>query len=114
MTYPKGINIGSPWFSPTSFVPVTTPGVFGNSGRNVITGPGFYNLDASLFKVFHYRERYSLEVRGEFFSVTNTPQFSNPNSNASNYSTDPTKNTFGVVTGAGGGRTAQLGMKLIF
>ncbi len=109
-----GINIGQPWFSPTSFVPETQPGVFGNVGRNSVTGPGFYNLDASLFKVFHYTERYQLEVRGEFFGITNTPQFSNPNANAANYNADITKNTFGVVTGAGGGRTAQLGMKLIF
>ena len=115
VTYPHGINIGNPWFSPTSFVPETQPGVFGNSGRNALTGPGFFDLDASLFKVFRYKERYSLEVRGEFFGVTNTPQFSNPNSNASNYSSDPTKNTFGVITGVGGGgRTGQLGMKLIF
>ncbi len=112
--YLHGINVGNPWFSPTSFVTETTPGVFGNVGRNAITGPAFFNLDASLFKVIHYKERYSLELRGEFFGVTNTPQFSNPNANAGNYSADPSKNTFGVITGSGGGRTGQLGIKLIF
>ncbi len=109
-----GINIGNPWFSPTSFVPVTVNGVFGNTGRNYFDGPGFFNLDASLFKVIRARERYSLELRAEAFGVTNTPQFSNPNTNAANYNPDPSKNTFGVITGAGGGRTVQLGVKFVF
>jgi hypothetical protein len=109
-----GINIGSPWFDPTAFVPETRPGVFGNSGRNIMTGPGFFNLDASLFKVVKFAERFALEIRGEAFAVTNTPQFSNPNANAANYSPDPAKNTFGVVTGAGGARGLQLGLKLNF
>ena len=109
-----GINIGSPWFDPTSFTQPTAPGVFGNSGRNIFDGPGFYNLDASLFKVISIRERYKLEIRGEAFSLTNTPQFSNPNTGVNNYNADPTKNTFGVVTGAGGGRSLQLGARMTF
>jgi hypothetical protein len=109
-----GINIGNPWFTPTAFKVETQNGVFGNIGRNAITGPSFFNLDASLVKVVKIKERYTFELRGEAFGVTNTPQFSNPNSNAANYNPDPTKNTFGVVTGAGGGRTMQLGLKLNF
>jgi hypothetical protein len=114
VTILKGINIGNPWFTPTSFVPVTANGVFGNTGRNIFSGPGFYNLDASLFKIFKIKERYSLEVRAEAFSLSNTPQFSNPGTNAANYNSDPSKNTFGVITGAGGGRTIQLGAKFNF
>jgi hypothetical protein len=109
-----GINIGSPWFTPTAFVPETQPGVFGNVGRNSITGPGFFNLDASLSKLIRIHERYSVEIRGEAFSATNTPQFSNPNANAANYNPNPAFNTFGVVTSAGGGRTLQLGAKITF
>ncbi len=109
-----GINIGNPWFTPTAFVPVTTPGVFGNTGRNYFSGPGFFDLDASLFKVIRYKERYSLEIRAEAFSVTNTPQFNNPSTAANNYNPNPAINTFGVITGAGGGRNVQLGMKFNF
>ena len=109
-----GIDVGNPWFSPTSFVQPTAPGAFGNSGRNSFSGPGFYNLDASLFKVISIRERYRLEIRAEGFSVTNTPQFSNPNTGVTNYNPDPAKNLFGVVTGAGGGRGMQLGLRLSF
>ena len=109
-----GINIGNPWFTPTAFVPETQNGVFGNTGRNYLTGPGSFDLTASLVKVIRFKERYMFELRGEAFGVTNTPQFSNPNTNSANYNADPSKNTFGVITGAGGGRTLQLGMKLNF
>ena len=109
-----GINIGNPWFSPTSFTVENANGVFGNTGRNIMSGPGFYNLDFSLFKLVKFKERYELEIRAEAFSATNTPQFNNPGTNAANYSSDPSKNTFGVVTGAGGGRGMQLGMKFNF
>ena len=114
VTLLHGINIGNPWFDPTSLVPETRVGVFGNTGRNIMTGPGFFDLDASLFKVVKIKERYSLEIRGESFGFTNTPQFSNPGTSASNYNPDPSKNTFGVVTGAGGGRQLQLGLKFSF
>jgi hypothetical protein len=109
-----GINIGNPWFTPTAFKAETANGVFGNIGRNAITGPGFFNLDASLIKIIHFKERYTFELRGEAFGVTNTPQFSNPGATVTNFNPDPSKNTFGVITGAGGGRTMQLGLKLNF
>jgi hypothetical protein len=98
--------VGNPWFSTGSFgVPAT--GVFGNLGRNPVSGPGFFNLDASLFKIFSLTERINMEIRGEALSITNTPQFSNPNTTLGNAN-------FGYVTGAGGGRTLQLGLKVNF
>ena len=76
-----GINTpskgGSPWFSQASFVQPT--GVrFGSSGRNTLSGPGFFNADLSIFKIFNFTEKIKMEIRGESFSVTNTAQFSNP------------------------------------
>jgi hypothetical protein len=105
-----GINTpskgGSPWFLQSSFVQPT--GVrFGTSGRNIASGPGFFNLDASMFKTFTFVERYKLEIRGESFGVTNTPQFSNPTTAVNN-------SNYGYITGAGGGRGVQLGAKVTF
>ena len=59
-----GINTGNPWFSTSSFAapPALT---FGSVGRNDISGPGFIDLDATLFKVFHLTEQTRLELRGE-------------------------------------------------
>ena len=99
-------NGGSEWFSRSSFAnPVGAR--FGTSGRNNFNGPGFFNLDASLFKIFNLTERFKLEIRGEAFSITNTPQFGNPGTNLGDA-------TFGFVTGAGGSRSLQLGLKLDF
>jgi hypothetical protein len=107
VTYPKGINTGNEWFSRASFSAPTATGVFGNSGRNIISGPGFYNLDFSLFKIFALTEKIKAELRAEAFSATNTPQFSNPGTTVGNAN-------FGYVTGAGGGRGMQLGFKVNF
>ena len=103
-----GIGPNSAWFSAASFSTPTTNGQFGNTGRNFLNGPGFFNLDASLFKVISYRERYTFEIRGEAFSITNTPQFNNPGTTLGTSS-------FGYITSDGGGnRTFQLGLKLNF
>ena len=101
-----GINKGNEWFSRSSFK-APADGTFGNAGRSLIGGPGFFNLDASIFKIFKVTERINAEVRGEAFSVTNTPQFSNPGTTLGD-------STFGYVTGAGGARSLQLGVKLNF
>jgi hypothetical protein len=105
-----GINTpskgGSPWFLQSSFAQPT--GVrFGTSGRNIASGPGFFNLDASIFKIFALTERLKMEIRGESFGITNTPQFSNPTTAVNN-------SNYGYITGAGGGRTLQLGLRFTF
>ncbi len=106
-----GINTlakgGSPWFSQASFVQPT--GVrFGSSGRNTLSGPNFFNADLSLFKIFNFTEKIKMELRGESFSVTNTPQFQRPNTDVSN-------SNYGYITGVdGGGRGMQLGAKISF
>jgi hypothetical protein len=110
-----GIGPNSPWFTGSSFAQPTAAGVYGNTSRNIFDGPGFFGLDASLTKVIKYRERYSLEIRGEAFNATNTPVFANPNSNVSS------PGNFGYVTATattsangGGNRVLQLGAKFSF
>ena len=51
---------------------------FGNSGRNAFRGPGQWNLDCSLFRGFSMGGRRRVELRAEFFNVTNTPKWRNP------------------------------------
>ena len=77
---PKGQRTIDRWFDAAAFV---APGqyVFGNSGRNILYGPGTHQLDMSLFKSFHFGEARRLEFRSEAFNLTNTPQFNNPNAN---------------------------------
>ena len=55
---------------------------FGNTGRNILRGPGVVNLDLSLFRTFRLTDKFQLQVRAEAFNVTNTPHFANPDSDA--------------------------------
>jgi hypothetical protein len=58
----------------------TTPGVgeYG-SGRNIFTGPGFFQTDFSIHKTIAYGERLKLELRGEAFNIFNNVNYSQPN-----------------------------------
>jgi hypothetical protein len=98
----------SPWFDPSVFS-APAANTFGNVGRNAGRGPGFANLDASLFKQFRFAESKELEFRAEAFSVTNSPtwQLNNPITNFND-------SNFGRIRGAGGNRSMQLGLKFKF
>src|ERR1700736_5027309 len=53
----------------------------GNSGRNVLIGPGLSNLDFSVFKNNYVRrisEDFNVQFRAEFFNVLNHTNFSVP------------------------------------
>jgi hypothetical protein len=53
----------------------------GNSGRNVITGPGLMNLDFSVFKnnsIKKISESLNVQFRAEFFNVLNRANFALP------------------------------------
>jgi hypothetical protein len=67
------------WFDASAFT-APTPYTFGNSGRNILVGPGTKQLDLSLFKNFAFGEKRRVEFRAEAFNAFNTPQFNNPNS----------------------------------
>jgi hypothetical protein len=57
-------------------------GAFG-AGRNIFTGPGFFQTDFSLHKAFPLWERMKVEIRGEAFNVFNNVNFSNPSATSS-------------------------------
>jgi hypothetical protein len=66
------------WFDTTAF---TTPAqyTFGASGRDILNGPGFHNIDLGLSRLINIGERANLEIRAEAFNLFNTPQFGLPN-----------------------------------
>ena len=51
---------------------------FGNTGRNILIGPGQFNWDVSISKNFKIMEKQNLQFRTDFFNAFNHPQFSNP------------------------------------
>jgi len=54
-------------------------GSFGDLGRNSIYGQGYWNLDFSITKNTHLKDRLNLQFRAEFFNILNHPNFALPN-----------------------------------
>jgi hypothetical protein len=96
------------WFN-TSLFTANALGTFGNSGRNIIRGPKFFNTDMGLLKDTAITERMNLQFRAEFFNIFNNPNFRLPNSNASSAQ-------IGRITAVvdDNQRILQLGLKLSF
>ena len=65
------------YFNPLAFS-LPEAGYFGNSGRNVISGPGLVSLDTAIQKTIWKTERSMLRLRGEAFNIANRPNFQIP------------------------------------
>jgi Carboxypeptidase regulatory-like domain/TonB dependent receptor len=105
---------GYRYFDTTAYAAVvvdaTHPARFGNAGRNNLRGPGFFNVDLSLFRSFALTERIKLQFRGEFLNALNHPNFSNPGSDISN------AGAFGYITSTTGTgeRNIRLSARVVF
>jgi len=83
---------------------------YGNLGRDILSGPGLTNLDASLSKSFRLAERLTFQFRAEAFNAVNHPNFANP---SATYGTS----TFGNITSLNGNapmRMFQFAGRLFF
>jgi hypothetical protein len=104
-------SVNSPCFVNPATDPHNTSGsswYFGNSGFDILTGPGINNWDTGVHKAFQIHESMSFAVRGEFFNTWNHASFANPNSGI-------TGATFGTVTSTqGNARIVQVGGTLTF
>jgi hypothetical protein len=96
---------------------------FGTGRRNPLYGPGFENVNASIFKEFGIWERLKFQFRAEAQNVFNHPNLSNPNSDMQGGwdPADPTTwGDFGTTTSTqknssgSSGRLLQLAGKIIF
>jgi hypothetical protein len=105
------INAGPTVICPAPVVGPDGSTGYGNTGLNIITGPGQFNTDFSIGKrttVGGIRENAELAFRVEFYNTFNHPQFSNP---GTTYGTA----TFGVVTQSSvAPRLIQFGLKYLF
>jgi hypothetical protein len=96
------------WFDPAAFADPPLD-QYGNSGRNIIPGPGLTDLDFSLFKKFRLDEKRMFQLRAEYFNILNHPNFLYPTT-----TTDATWNTGGILTQAMPARVGQLALKFTF
>ncbi len=97
---------GHYWFNTACFA-APAPGYFGNSGPNIITGPGINNWDIGVGKLLPLRESLNLQFRADAFNAFNHAQFLNPDSIM-------TDTNFGRVTTVGPSREFQFSMKLLW
>jgi hypothetical protein len=98
---PGKIGSEGDWFDTSAFAQPT--GIrFGDTGRNQFYGPGGWNLDFSVFRVFPIGGTKRLEFRAEMANVTNNEIFGNPNGSL-------TSGTFGQITGINGNYPERMG-----
>jgi hypothetical protein len=94
------------WFDTGAFS-LPDYGHFGNSGRNILDGPGYQDVSLSLIKNCPMREGLDLQFRTEFFNALNHANFDLPDS----FYGSP---TFGRIRSAQSPRRVQFGLKFIF
>ena len=110
---------------------VLTPPAYGTDGdayRGIFRGQRYYNTDMSVSKIWNFKERYSAQFRVEFFNLFNRADFAaagngggtqaagtNPTSGNANFGVATvTPDASNPVSGSGGPRHIQFGLKLTF
>jgi hypothetical protein len=93
------------WFNTSAFE-VAPQFTLGNASRNPVRGPAYRDADIAFIKHTRLREQLELEFRTEFFNLTNTPAFGQPNGVLGS-------SAFGTITStATDPRVIQFGLKL--
>lgn len=123
MNHPNRNAMVNNFFNSGAFVnPNLVPlGVYGDSGRGLISGPAYANTDFSVLRNFGLRENLKLQFRAEMFNLFNQVNFSLPNSYANASNVDPSGalingGTFGQIqsTVSGTGRQIQFALKVLW
>ena len=116
--------LGGPdrYFDPLAFS-VQPAGFLGNTGRNILRGPGLANLDFSLAKdtpLGFLGEGGKLEFRAEFFNILNRVNFAMPSAavyagtGAPNVVEQPLATAGRITSTANTSRQIQLALRLMF
>jgi len=87
--------------------PTPVPGTNGNLGRNTFRGPGFAQVDFSLFKKIPITEKVRMEFRSEFFNLFNRVNLYQPDARRGSAN-------FGLSQQAFDPRVIQFGLRLSF
>jgi hypothetical protein len=96
------------WYDVKAFPVVPTGSYrFGNSGRNILDGPGAIIINLGLSRRFRFAESKSLQYRLETFNLPNHPNFSLPENNVNVLAA-------GTINRAKNNRNMQMGLRLEF
>jgi hypothetical protein len=103
------------YIDPTAFQ-LPPAGFYGNSGRNILQGPGLTTFDLGVYKNTMIFERIKFQFRAEIFNLFNHANFALPD-NLTIFTSElgDTPGNFGRITRTTTtSRQIQLGMKFIF
>jgi outer membrane receptor protein involved in Fe transport len=119
----KQEKVNANWLNPAAFVDAA-PGTFGDTKRNAYVGPGYSEVDLSVFKNTPITERITTQFRVEMFNLFNRTNFAPPLNGSFNpsYTQDNALNLFTTIgsfngapgIGAGEPFNTQLALKIIF
>ena len=116
---------GVRWLNPAAFS-APLPGTFGNLPRNYLRGPGFWQVDLMASKDFRFAQTQGIQVRLEFFNITNHLNYENPAASlpagtVGQPFTDAVAGTFGYMlgplnrtVGLGTARQTQIAIRYLF
>jgi outer membrane receptor protein involved in Fe transport len=97
------------WYDPSAFA-MPAEYTFGDSGRDILYGPSWKDIDLALMKNFAIRklgEQGKIQIKAEAFDAFNLPNFGLPNAHLGSAAA-------GTITYANTNRLLQLGAKLSF
>ncbi len=106
----------------SAFAPASAQLDYGNTARNAFRGPGYFNTDLNVNRVFSVHERFKLMVGAYFFNILNHPNFDLPVNNVASGSFGQILSTVSAPSSAYGsfqgsavsGRVVQTQVKLTF
>jgi hypothetical protein len=96
------------YFDTSVFIDIPE-GQYGNAGKGLIAGPGYWSFNLAVLRDFYLplTEETRFQFRAEFFNMFNNVNLNNP-------TTDYTSSRFGQIRVAGDPRQIQLGLKFIW
>jgi len=95
------------YFAGYTFTIPSVDNPYGNLGRNAFRAPGLGQWDLSVNKSFRIRERAQIQLRSEFFNVTNHTNFGIP-------VTVSNSTSFGQIRTTYPARQIQFALKVLF
>ena len=107
------------WYNPLLYT-IQPIGTVGNAGRDILRGPGVFNMDAALMKdtrIPKISEQFTVQFRAEFFNFLNHENFGTPNLSLFTSATGARNPAAGQITTSNPGtipRQIQFAIKLIF
>jgi len=113
---PKNERTLTRWFNTEAFLDQSrmTPGQYGNSGRNILIGPGQSQWDVTLLKKIEVTEQVRMEFRFETFNLPNHTSFTGINTTVRFDAQGRPAQNYGAVNAANPARVLSFGLKLLF